>query len=323
MQCKKSEMLSIIIPVYNGQYYLEQCLKSIEQQQYQNYELIIVDDGSTDSSRDIISRFASSNAKIVTIFQDNSGSQIARNVGLSLAHGAFVAFVDADDFVYPEIYNSLINAMILYDADMAFCGYTRDEKYKLIDQGYNVIQGQKNILNAITGLSVIKCGGYLWNKVYRREILENIRFNEKINLGEDGLFNILLSEKMNRIVGSPNTFYFYRINELSLTNTHTRSYEKWEKECIEYENLLQKQNSWELRTYLMNRLLDCSIKGAEASIYMQLSLEKTKKMSYYVKKNVNLSSVRNKKTYIQAYMLTHSLPIYKGFIIIKKYIKRK
>ena len=119
----KREFISVIVPVYNVEYYLKQCLDSIVNQTYRNLEIILVDDGSTDSSGDICDEYAQIDARIKVIHKENGGVSSARNAALDLCTpgGDLVAFVDSDDWLELNMYETLLEQIYLYNADIASC----------------------------------------------------------------------------------------------------------------------------------------------------------------------------------------------------------
>lgn len=124
--------ISIIVPVYNVERYIERCVESICQQTYTNTEIILVDDGSTDSSGKICDEIAVKDPRIRVIHQQNSGLSAARNAGLAVAKGEYIAFVDSDDYIAQEMYSVMIENMEKYDLDIIGCTSFRDkgEKYR-------------------------------------------------------------------------------------------------------------------------------------------------------------------------------------------------
>ena len=114
-------MISIIVPVYNKENYLKRCIESILQQDYSDFELILVDDGSTDNSSDICKRYSNVDSRIHYFSQKNGGVSSARNFGLANSHGDYIAFVDPDDYIHPELMSSLMNCLKEEDADISYC----------------------------------------------------------------------------------------------------------------------------------------------------------------------------------------------------------
>lgn len=115
--------ISIIIPVYNIAEYLPRCLDSVLVQTHKNLEIIVVDDGSIDSSKDVINAYAEKDSRIVAIFKENSGVSDTRNKGLEIATGDYIGFVDGDDYIEPDMYEILLKNALKYNADISHCGY--------------------------------------------------------------------------------------------------------------------------------------------------------------------------------------------------------
>lgn len=180
-------MFSIIIPVYNSEKYLEQCLNSIINQSYQEFEVIIVNDGSTDNSLDICKKFCKRYKKIKLINQKNKGVSAARNIAISLAKEKYIMFIDADDFLdelaLEKIYNKL------NDIDLLCFSYKKIYKNKTVDvELENDLDSKEKIQDRI--FLDDKIGGFVWNKVFKREIIiENeICFRADIHYCEDYIF---------------------------------------------------------------------------------------------------------------------------------------
>lgn len=178
--------LSIIIPVYNKDLYLFDCLLSIQNQQFSDYELILVNDGSTDNSAAICRDFAAQDKRIMLIEQSNGGVSSARNTGLTYATGKYIGFIDADDSIHPSMYKQLIENITLYDADISICRMTTIFENKKIEVAeddeillFDHTSGLKNCLKGSFDRSAN-------NKIYTAEIAKSIRFEGSIN--EDILY---------------------------------------------------------------------------------------------------------------------------------------
>ena len=169
-------MVSIIIPVYNVEQYIEHCLKTVIQQVYNYLEIIIIDDGSTDNSGKICHRMAEIDNRISIIHQTNSGLSAARNKGIELSKGEFICFVDSDDYLSPYYVQILLETALLTNSDIVTCGFVRGKK---TDYEFS----KETVKNAVTLTSddalKIWHGKYKdletisWNKIYRRSIFEN------------------------------------------------------------------------------------------------------------------------------------------------------
>lgn len=215
------QTISIIIPVFNAEKYLSECIESILKQTYKEFEVILIDDGSTDQSLNILKKYQKKDYRIRIIHQENKGVGVARNNGIDNAKGEFIIFVDADD-VLPE--NSLYDRLsAVKNADMAICGYgyfsesgKRDTLAECEDTVWNKIQALNNI--AVDGTFGYQ--GYLWNKIYVKNIIDRhkIRFAENIAYNEDKLFNIEYVMSCKDIKISHSIVYYYRTDANGVMN---------------------------------------------------------------------------------------------------------
>ena len=182
--------ISVIVPVYNAESYLAACLDSILSQTYQDFEIILIDDGSTDHSGEICDAYADKDSRVCVVHQENHGVSHARNTGLSVASGDVISFIDSDDTLDPDMYELLVKTMQEHDADITHCGYkhlVRDE-IRLVNNTKEIrIQTKEEALSCFVRGTLF--GGGLWNKLFRRELLDDLRFREDLKINEDILFN--------------------------------------------------------------------------------------------------------------------------------------
>ena len=197
-------MLSIIIPVYNSEKYLKECLTSIINQTLKDIEIICVNDGSTDNSLKILEEFGAQDSRLRIINQENQGQGYARNAGLEAAKGDYVGFIDSDDYISPDFYKKLYS----YKSDIVLTTKRRYlENGKLRNKDFKV--RDKNSL-------IIK-NANIYNKIYRKDFLikNNIKFYGKTNPAEDNYFSvkaILNADSIKIIKGG---IYYYRVVENS------------------------------------------------------------------------------------------------------------
>ena len=315
--------LSIIMPVYNSEKYLEESINSILCQNYEDFELIVIDDGSTDSSSAICQKFAQTDTRVRYIRQENSGSQVARNNALDIASGNYIAFVDSDDTVEPHIYDILIKNLEENDADVSVCNFSMSKEALGVNPNRQqfVITGSGNILEALVGhgSNLPKLQGYLFNKVYKKEILNKHRMNSLINMGEDGLFNMHVMQDCNKAVYENSILYYYRWSENSLTNTHSRAYVKWKKDVDGYDMVLQDEDNPFIVDYSRRMFIFCAMKKAEAIIREKGNFREVfsdiKKVKSFGKVNLY-----NKKATIMYNLYTYAPFL---FFIYKKYALKK
>lgn len=306
--------VSIIIPVYNVEDYLEECIKSLISQSYKNIEIILINDGSTDHSLEICNILKDNDNRIIVINQVNSGVSVARNVGLNRATGEYVLFVDSDDFVQKEFVQKMVSAIV--DVDIAICAYI--ENYKISTIAHKVVQNEI-IIDNITAINMMLdrnyYGGYLWNKIFKKSIIEenNITFDTNIHMCEDLLFvsKYLCNCKNARII--PDLLYNYRMRESSAV--WNKKNKKYESLFISYNELykLFKGNNIPLeflKYEILNSIYSNNINIRKVKKYFSYNLFKSykqvqlskvinrnKKIKLFIKKNFNFiySKYMNKK----------------------------
>lgn len=193
-------LISVVVPVYNVEKYLDQCLASICGQTYGNLEIILVDDGSRDSSGAICDRWAASDKRIKVLHTVNGGISVARNRGLDLATGSLIGFVDSDDYIDGDMYEFLYGLMRDYGADVSVCGNYFEEKgrnrnHRVLCSPYACDREQS--LRLLIRDKLLK--NYVWDKLYRRELFDGLRFEEGV-IFEDIKFMIKIVSRVDKIV---------------------------------------------------------------------------------------------------------------------------
>lgn len=206
--------VTIGIPVYNIELYLEKCLDSIVNQTYKNIEMILVDDGSTDGSRDICDQFAAKDSRIRVIHVKNGGVSRARNIAIENAQGEYMAFVDGDDYIEPDMIECLIKLMNP-ESDLTICGVFQNNSpfTKKINEDEKLTRHRA----AYYMLDAERFGGYVCNKLYKLNILKekNIRFRTDIHMCEDTVFNVEYLEYARGVSFTNSYKYHYVVRENS------------------------------------------------------------------------------------------------------------
>ena len=198
--------ISIVVPVFNIEGYVERCLQSLLRQTYTILEVLAIDDGSTDSSGEILDRLATTDSRIKVIHKENGGVTSARMAGIRNATGEWIGFVDGDDETEPDMFERLIRNAITYDADISHCGYQMVFPDGHVDYYYNT--GLLAPQDKITALKELLSGSRiepsLWNKLFRKTLFHSLLHGEAmpldIRINEDFLMNYLLFKEANQTV---------------------------------------------------------------------------------------------------------------------------
>lgn len=221
------DLISIIIPVYNVEKYLSECLDSVITQTYENLEILLIDDGSTDGSGKICDEYAQKDARIKVIHKENGGVSSARNMGLDLAQGEYIAFIDSDDRVKREYIQKLYEKVKIENAEVCLCHFSHfvgGETKKIAEplpKHLNIDLDKKETLNFFYKyLSCRGISGSPCRSLYKKEIVENYRFSCEVVRAEDLLFNLEVLVNCKRIVSINEWLYEYRMNEDSQTHSY-------------------------------------------------------------------------------------------------------
>lgn len=222
-------LISVIVPVYNAEKYIEKCVASIRAQTYRNLEIILVDDGSCDRSGELCEAFALEDSRIVVIHKENGGVGPARNAALDAMHGDYVGFVDADDWIDPEMYEVLLQRMIAENAQISCCGTAfvagEGKITGYFDANLNV---QFTVDSTNAQMELIHSGritNSMWNKLYAAGVFDGLR--QKNVYMEDMAIQYLLIAKAERVTYTGRPMYYYFRSENSITRGHftTRFFE--------------------------------------------------------------------------------------------------
>ena len=323
------EKVSIIIPVYNAEKYLDRALTSICEQTYHYLEILLIDDGSTDGSYELCKEWEKKDARIVLYHQENAGVYAARNKGLDLASGAYVMFVDADDWIAKDMVRILHELLTSHQADVATCDYMEvsDEGEK--EQGNSTCIDEKNIRLATqkveAGLQLLLPWA-VYCKLYKKELLENIRF-KNYKIAEDLYFNtdIICDTNLQRVVTISHKMYYYFIHQNSaIRQGYQKKYlegVKAEEQC--YDRLIQ----------LSEKFGDINIVGCSVSMLFEKMAELTfrerrkviddfrwcKKSAKQYKKALLHTPNRHRK--ISGALKVYVPDLYLGTLIIRKKLR--
>ncbi len=239
-----NDLISIIVPAYNVAPFIKRCINSITAQTYQNLEIIIVNDGSTDHTPEIISQLQQSDPRIQIINQQNFGVSTARNTGVKNASGNWLAFVDADDTIEKDFCQKMLSHAISERVDYVCSGYCRI--FPRHTEVYNVSHNQKVLTTSqfIKLLLSPQAGyGFVHMKLIKTKIAKTVAFDQSLKVGEDTLYNIQLVSRIKKIAILEEPLYNYFVNQNSVVK-------KWDQNYIDkYLFALQKTHNYLLQSF--------------------------------------------------------------------------
>lgn len=274
-------LISVIVPIYNVENYLTNCIDSIINQTYKNLEIILINDGSTDNCGRICDEYSLIDKRIKVIHKQNEGVSIARNVGIDISEGEYVAFVDSDDYVFDDYIKVLFNAIMMHEADMSICSYAtmnmcdRKKKNKKSHLKCSVISSEiavKKMLNFELVQGVV-C------KLFKSKCIKELQF-KKYTYAEDLLFSVEFMLKQNKIVIVNQDLYCYITREDSVINGGFK-YHKY-KSLKAFDDILLLTNDIHLRDFVISRLV---------SAYFSILLE-IPKSQYPLEYNIMIKKIK-------------------------------
>lgn len=219
---KQTQLISVIVAVYNIEDYIERGVTSIQKQTYRNLEIILVDDGSTDKSGQICDRLAKEDDRITVIHKENGGPADARNTGTASSHGAYIGFVDGDDWIDADMYEKMFSALLEQDADLAICRYRQVHRDHTEDASVDrviLFEKQEALQYYVEEREEYDIQNAAWNKLYRRAVLSDLSFPEG-KWYEDIMFATAALSRADRCVYLDSACYNYIIDrEGSIMNT--------------------------------------------------------------------------------------------------------
>ena len=228
------DLVSIIVPIYNSEKFIDECIKSILNQTYKNIELILVNDGSTDRSLEICRKYEKEDKRIIVINKKNEGVAIARNYGIERASGKYIGFVDSDDSINEKLYETLISNIM------------KDKTKVVVLNKYTIkknIRYKKNIVESKTAINDIlrlRFPTSLWAYLYHKDLIKNIQLNNEIHFFEDLEFNIRILMAVKKISICNDALYNYRNNLDSINNVQINDKHL---SCLKISNYLESHNN--------------------------------------------------------------------------------
>lgn len=316
-------LISIIVPVYNVEVYLEECINSLIQQTYHNLEIILVNDGSTDKSLEICETFRALDKRIFLISQKNQGLSGARNAGIKKMHGDFFTFVDSDDFLDKSFIEELYNAIISFNCDIAIGGTTFEWPSHKIKKEPSLTSLMPSV--EIVKLFILKKDGIIqsaWGKLYNSKIAHLLKFPAgKLYEDQFVMYHIVLDNNC-CIVNGP-TYHYRQVRPGSIltnkSNIEKKVNDLWEslnnlKDLLENQsmNLIQYLN-YKIAVDSLDIIRYCIIGGYDNLIY-QYAMNEVKNSNLLKMLKLGLDLC----TWLQMFMVKYMFPLYK-FLLSQKY----
>lgn len=318
-------LISIVVPVYNVEKYLKKCIDSLVSQTLNDIEIILVDDGSEDSSGKICDEYANRDNRIRVIHKKNGGLSDARNAGIQEATGEYIGFIDSDDWVTRDMYRSLYDVAINNDADIVQCNFIKvfsnneptyhDNKDIEIYEGINILENllQKKYIETTV----------VWNKIYKRDLFEDIRYPvNKIHEDEFTTYKLLYKSK--KLVDINETMVFYRQRQGSIMgsqfNVKRLDIIEALDERIDFFKHLKKYNLYEMT----EAILCTTLRGLYVMSYNS-QIENKEEIIKYIRKKIT----KNYKNFLSNKYLRYrdkvliTIAIINPSILCKIYTKRK
>lgn len=254
-------LISVIVPVYNTENYLPNCIESILNQTHSKLQILLVDDGSTDSSGAICDEYAMRDNRITVVHKSNEGVSKARNTALDLVKGDFVGFVDSDDEIHPEMYEILLDNLSSNNADISICdfNYVRSnlKEPEVNDQIILKFDQDEGMKNALVGKYF---AGHLCNKLFKKDLFDTVRLNEQIYVYEDSLAfaNCMLKTKL--IVFDSRKLYYYYLRGSSATHVKLSPKQvSAHQACEQIIQLLKKNSKNDILPYAYASTVMCNL----------------------------------------------------------------
>lgn len=303
-------MVSVIVPVYNVSKYLERCVERLSQQTYKDVEIILVDDGSTDDSGSICDRWATLDTRVRVIHKVNGGLSSARNAGLEVARGKYVAFVDSDDFVETDYILKLTECAESRNVDVVICNYRFvDDDGASIDNDNYTKYSRKDSFDYYEALKLFEDKQYrtffdvVWNKLYKKELWEGVRFPEGVGVVEDITVMPRIYHKAHSLCVIDNTLYNYVYRAGSLSHSTRDIQDDLALRIPMMEERLSLYREWNIKELCLSHIIHMYPMLKESKDYGKAdlkSLQKQYRTEYFKGKYKGIPTVTRKIKYMMA-----------------------
>lgn len=320
------DLITVIVPVYNVEPYLSKCLNSILSQTHKNLEIIIVDDGSTDGSSYLCDEFQKLDNRVKVIHKSNGGQATARNVGLDMANGKWIAFLDSDDWIEPDMYKILLKTAVENDADISSC-LTR---YCTIATAHEVVDSNDIInlesVDMIRGLFDGRVRFEVWDKLWKRSLIRDIRFVEG-QISEEIYFNRVTFLKAKRMSCIKKTLHNYLISRPGNTLSSFRKgrlcvFNEIDQLANDLKSLREDEISLMARCwgmdFALNMYIEAKLSGQddETLKYIKECFKKEYRLG------ANLCKNRDQKKRIMAELFNFSSNLCYSYVLLKRKVRK-
>lgn len=253
--------VSIIVPIFNEEIYLERCLNSLVNQNYSNIEILLINDGSIDSSRKICESFMERDKRIILFNNKNMGVSYSRNFGMQNCTGDFVTFVDSDDYVSNDYISILIDYQVKDDYDIVISNAKDVIENIIIEKD---VKGLPRVLNRDDTLNAFftskTFSPVCWGRLYKKNIISDIYFDENMSIAEDGKFFLEAIERSKKNIVIPEKNYFYFIRNGSLA--HSGYGKKWLGELEFCNDCLKKYTNTRIENEVLYKFIEINVRLA-------------------------------------------------------------
>ena len=310
-----NELISIIIPVFNIEKYIERCIKSVLVQTYSLLEVIIVDDGSTDNTAAIIDFIAEQDNRVKVIHKQNSGVLDARMEGILRAEGEWIGFVDGDDFIEPDMFERLLQNALTYHADISHCGYKMIFPGGHIDYYYNTgcVEAQDRITALRELLSGIRIEPSIWNKLFHKRLFYSLqhvkKISENIEINEDLLMNYWLFKDADVFVYEDFCPYHYILRRGSAATSRKKNHIT---DPLIVMNIIKNDLQGDRLLYPIaySRYMRILIGVSTQKMWKEEERKAHKKLKEEIKRGA-LADCNSRKLQLMAFGTAYALPVYR------------
>ena len=318
--------VSVIVPVFNAQDYLERCINSLINQTLKEIEIILVDDGSSDNSLSICKNFAKTDSRVKVLHQDNSGASAARNAGLLMAQGRYIGFVDADDYVEKNMYYQLVHCLNECNADIAIFNLFTNEKETKAFLKSGLYQ-KEDIIKEIYPRLICRVNsenqavirGAVWCKLFSKKLLDDnsIKYNEELVYNQDSLFSIDAILNCDKVIClSEKYLYHHFVVDGSITKRYIDNL--WNRQLLLASELtrITLHENFDFSSQIKKKTFDIAVYSIENEAKKRNNQSLRKKLKN-IKKIINDPILVEPINYLKSTQLKRIEKLYLGFIKAK------